>query len=107
MLFIDFEQGRRLRLQGLATTAEEDELCATYPGAQFIVRVQVTEVFGNCPRYIHQYRLIERSAYVPRCDQETPIPDWKRREEMGVLLPANDPARQLFSGRPASGAPRQ
>jgi uncharacterized protein len=107
MLFIDFEQGRRLRLQGIATIAEEDELCATYPGAQFVVRVQVTGVYGNCPRYIHKYHLVERSAYVPRRDQETPIPDWKRRNEVQVLLPANEPARQLFSCTPASEAPRQ
>jgi uncharacterized protein len=107
MLFMDFEQGRRLRLQGLATIAEVDELWATYPGAQFIVRVQVTEVYGNCPRYIHKYQLVERSAYVPRSDQETPIPDWKRRDEMRVLLPANEPARRRCSGTPESGAPRQ
>jgi uncharacterized protein len=107
MLFMDFEQGRRLRLQGIATIAEEDELCATYPGAQFMVRVQVTEVYGNCPRYIHKYQLVERSAYVSRSAQETPIPDWKRRDEMQGLLPANEPARQLCSGTPESGAPRQ
>ena len=105
MLFVDFEQRRRLRLQGTATIKEEDELCATYPGAQFIVRVQVTEVYGNCPRYIHKYQLVERSAYVPHSDQETPIPDWKRRDEMQILLPANEPARKLFSGTPESGVP--
>jgi hypothetical protein len=34
--------------------------------------------------------LVERSAYVPRSDQETPVPDWKRRDEMRVLLSANE-----------------
>ena len=75
MLFLDFEHGRRLRLQGMASIDEEDELLAAYPGAQFIVRVQVTEVYDNCPRYIHEYQLVERSAYVPRCDREPPIPN--------------------------------
>ena len=53
----------------------------TYPGAQFIVRVQVTEVYNNCPRYIHKYQLVERSQYVPRGDHEPPIPEWKLRVE--------------------------
>jgi uncharacterized protein len=97
MLFLDFEHGRRLRLQGMATINEEDELLAAYPGAQFIVRVQVTEVYNNCPCYIHKYQFVERSAYVPRCDREPPIPEWKRRPEVRDLLPANDPARPLVS----------
>ena len=32
MLFLDFEHGRRLRLQGMASIDEEDELLAAYPG---------------------------------------------------------------------------
>jgi uncharacterized protein len=75
MLFVDFEHARRLRLQGIATIREEDELLAVYSGAQFIVRVQATEVFVNCPRYIHKYQLVERSSYVPRSDREPPIPE--------------------------------
>jgi hypothetical protein len=55
MLFIDFAQQRRLRVQGVASIADEEPLVATYPGAQFVVRVQVTAVYGNCPRYIHKY----------------------------------------------------
>jgi uncharacterized protein len=98
MLFLDFEHGRRLRLQGMDTIDEEDELLEAYPGAQFIVRVQVTEVYNNCPRYIHKYQLVDRSAYVPRSDREPPIPEWKQRAEVRDLLPANDPARTLVSG---------
>ena len=37
-----------------------------YPEAQLVVRVRVREVFPNCPRYIHQMKLVERSAFVPR-----------------------------------------
>ena len=62
MLFIDFEQGRRLRLQGLASIWEADELLASYPGAQFIIRVRATEVYGNCPRYIHSREIGVRVA---------------------------------------------
>lgn len=100
MLFIDFEQGRRLRLQGIATIREADELLASSPGAQFIIRVQATEVYNNCPRYIHKYHLVERCQYVPRGDREPPIPEWKLRDDMRDLLPAHDPARKAFSGGP-------
>jgi hypothetical protein len=100
MLFIDFEQGRRLRLQGLASIREADELLASYPGAQFIIRVRATEVYGNCPRYIHKYQLVERSQYVPRADCAPPIPEWKLRDDMRDLLPAHDPARKVFRGGP-------
>ena len=65
---VDFEGQRRLRLQGIATTYEDDVLLPAYPGAQkFIVRVQVTEVYGNCPRYIHKYQRVEQLIEV--CSQ--------------------------------------
>ena len=95
MLFVDFEMQQRLRLQGVAEIDENDELINEYPGAQFIVRVQVTEVFRNCPRYIHKYKLVERSEYVPRSGQEPPVPEWKRDRELREALPANDPARKF------------
>jgi uncharacterized protein len=40
MLFIDFEKGRRLRLNGVASIDENDELMEHYPEAQFVVRVE-------------------------------------------------------------------
>jgi predicted pyridoxine 5'-phosphate oxidase superfamily flavin-nucleotide-binding protein len=93
MLFVDFEGQRRLRVQGVAEILEDDPLMVDYPGAQFIVRVQVNEVFRNCPRYIHKYKLVERSKFVPRDGHETPIAEWKLNPEVKDLLPANDPAR--------------
>jgi hypothetical protein len=78
MLFIDFEEQSRIRVNGVATIDELDPLKAEYPEAQFIVRVRATQVFNNCPRYIHKYQLVERSKYVPRAACETPFPDWKR-----------------------------
>jgi hypothetical protein len=61
--------------------------------AQFVVRVQAREVFPNCPRYIHNYRFVERSRFVPRVGCPTPVPEWKRSEWAKDALPANDPAR--------------
>jgi uncharacterized protein len=95
MLFIDFVSRRpsRLRLNGIASIDERDELIDQYPGAQFIVRVRATHVFPNCPRYIHRMALVERSRFVPREDRDTPIPDWKRSDWACDVLPENDPAR--------------
>jgi predicted pyridoxine 5'-phosphate oxidase superfamily flavin-nucleotide-binding protein len=98
LLFIDFERGRRMRLNGVATIEPQDPLLAEYPEAQFIVRVSTRQVFPNCPRYIHRYQLVERSTYVPHADCETPIPDWKRSEWAHDALPANDPARDPNRG---------
>ena len=95
LLFVDFANPRRLRLQGAVTMREEDELLKLYPGAQFIVRVQVTEAYSNCPRYVHKYQLVERSVYVPREGQETPIPEWKLNPKLEHLLPATDPTSKL------------
>ena len=51
LLFIDFTAARpsRLRLNGIGSIDTSDELIDEYPGAQFIVRVQATQVFPNCP----------------------------------------------------------
>jgi hypothetical protein len=96
MLFIDFysERPSRLRVNGRAGIDEADALLRAYPEAQFVVRVEVTEVFPNCPRYIHRMALVERSRFVPRADRETPVPDWKRTEWACDVLPVNDPARR-------------
>jgi uncharacterized protein len=93
MLFIDFGKGRRLRLNGVASVDEHDELMESYPEAQFVVRVRAREVFPNCPRYIHRYSLVERSRFVPKTSCPTPVPDWKRSEWAKDVLPTNDPAR--------------
>ncbi len=96
MLFIDFTSPRpsRLRLNGIASIDAEDDLAVGYPGAQFVVRVRATQVFPNCPRYIHRMALLERSRFVPRAEQETPVPSWKRSDWACDVLPAGDPARR-------------
>ncbi len=96
MLFIDFvsEHPSRLRLNGVAGIDERDELLDAYPEAQFVVRVQATQVFPNCPRYIHRMALVERSRFVPKVDRETPAPEWKRTDWARDVLPANDRARR-------------
>jgi predicted pyridoxine 5'-phosphate oxidase superfamily flavin-nucleotide-binding protein len=95
LLFIDFPNQWRLRLNGIASIDSSDPLLAEYPEAQLIVRVRATAVFPNCPRYIHKMETVERSQYVPRQGCQTPVPDWKRQESLRDVLPAGDPARQV------------
>jgi predicted pyridoxine 5'-phosphate oxidase superfamily flavin-nucleotide-binding protein len=93
LLFIDFERQRRMRVDGSAAIVSDDELLAVYPEAQFVVRVTARHIYPNCPRYIHHYQLVQRSAFVPHAHQETPIPAWKQTDWASDVLPAGDPAR--------------
>ena len=93
MLFIDFEQPNRLRVNGVATVDEDDPLRAELPGATLVVRVRTTQVFPNCNRYIHKMQLVERSPFVPTARRRAPIPDWKRMTWAQEYLPDGDPAR--------------
>lgn len=92
LLFIDFENGGRTRVQGTATVAADDRLLETWPGAQLVMRIHVTHEFPNCGRYVHRYALVERSTFVPRRKQVTPVPSWKRADWACDALPAHDPA---------------
>ena len=93
LLFIDFENQKRMRLNGEATLHRDDPLMRKYPEAQFIVRVRAREVFANCPRYIHKMKLVQRSRFVPKQECPTPVPGWKKGEWVADTLPENDPAR--------------
>ena len=100
LLFIDFEGRKRVRLNGVASVLDDDPLLAEYPEAQLVVRIDATEVFPNCPRYIHQYELVARSRFVPKERCETPVPQWKRSEWAHDVLsdddPANDPTKEVI-----------
>ena len=100
LLFIDFEGRKRMRLNGVASVDDADPLLQEYPEAQLVVRVDATEVFPNCPRYIHQYELVARSRFVPKAECETPVPQWKQSDWAHEVLPENDtatdPAREVI-----------
>jgi predicted pyridoxine 5'-phosphate oxidase superfamily flavin-nucleotide-binding protein len=93
LLFIDFENRKRLRYNGVAGIDFNDPLKAQFPEAQFVVRVRSREIFTNCPRYVHKLKLIERSRFVPKTGCVTPVPGWKTGEWVANDLPVNDPAR--------------
>jgi predicted pyridoxine 5'-phosphate oxidase superfamily flavin-nucleotide-binding protein len=85
-LFIDFERPYRLRLQGDAEVSEAPELLARFKEAELVVRVKITELWMNCPRYIHRYQRLKTSRYVPQDEIETPLCEWKRIDYIQDVL---------------------
>jgi len=104
MLFINFEKPHRLRLQGIASVDDNDPLLQEYSEAQLVVRVTVTEIFRNCPRYVHRYKKIQASEFVPRSTCDTPIAPWKRVDDIQTSLTAKDRARVEREGNLISRA---
>lgn len=102
LLFIDFEGGSRLRVNGRATIDDADPLLDGFPGALLVVRVTADAVFPNCRRYVHRYELVERSTFVPSASGDAPVPDWKLDPWFDGTLPAHDPARD--PSRPSAPA---
>jgi predicted pyridoxine 5'-phosphate oxidase superfamily flavin-nucleotide-binding protein len=92
LLFIDFEDPGRLRVNGRATLHEDDPLLAEFVGAQVIVRVCAEAIFPNCSRYIHKMLITELSTYVPSEGHTPPVPKWKQWPEFREVLPPGDPA---------------
>ncbi len=90
LLFLDFAESRRIRVNGTAQLGEGDPLLADCPGAVFIVRVTATQIFPNCPRYMHKMQLVEHSEYAPRTDYTPPVPAWKTFDVFRDALPARD-----------------
>jgi len=88
MLFVNFENPHRLRLQGIASINDNDPLLA-----ECAVRVTVSKIFSNFPRYVHRYKKIQTSEFVPRSTRETPLPPWKRMDDVQAFLSAKDCAR--------------
>ena len=93
MLFIDLCSPKRLRVNGAARIEPAGFVLPAYAEAQFVVVVDIREVFPNCPRYIHKFQLVERSAFVPHEGVPTPIPGWKQMDWARDVLPDGDPAR--------------
>ena len=72
LLFIDFQTPNRLRVQGRASVTEHDPLTPTFREAEPVVRVEVTEVWPNCPRH------------VPSEAAPTPMAGWKHIDSLQI-----------------------
>ena len=95
LLFIDLEKQTRLRVNGEATIDLNDPLMSEFPGARLMVRVKVREAFPNCPRYIPKMKLEEPSRFIPKPNEQAPVPEWKRSDWACDVLPADDPANEV------------
>jgi predicted pyridoxine 5'-phosphate oxidase superfamily flavin-nucleotide-binding protein len=92
MLFIRFDgSSYRLRVNGRAELIYDHPRLADYPGAKAIIRVEATEIFPNCPRYIPDLSANEPSEYLPRAGEPVPKPVWKDRDYIRPLLAETDP----------------
>ena len=98
MLFIDLESPGRRRVQGTAALHREHPMLAVYPEAQLLVEVSVTELWVNCPRYIHRYQKVDKAEHVPREGLETPLALWKRIDMLQPLLSEADQTRAKAAG---------
>lgn len=85
-LFIDFERPFRLRAQGVAEVSDAPEHTSCFKEAELVVRVKLTELWMNCPRYVHRYQRVAASRYVPQPDAETPLCEWKRIDGIQDVL---------------------
>ena len=84
MLFINFEKPHRLRLQGIASVDDNDPLLQEYSEAQLVVRVTVTDIFRNCPRYVHRYKNRCATPKPPIAAVSWPVPKWTVIAAMGT-----------------------
>jgi predicted pyridoxine 5'-phosphate oxidase superfamily flavin-nucleotide-binding protein len=98
LLFIDFTTPNRMRVQGDASIDPNDPWMMEFLEAQLVVRVKVTEVWPNCPRYVHRYEKVKASRYVPRTACEMPLAGWKRIDLVQADLPAKDQGRAATAG---------
>lgn len=98
LLFMDFERPHRLRIQGQATLEEDPAVMRNYPGAQMVVRVAITAIFQNCPRYVHRMQRLAQSRYVPAADGTAPLAGWKRIDAIQPVLAEYDRGKALQAG---------
>ncbi len=98
MLFIDQVTPNRLRVQADALIDRDPDLVASFPGAQFVVRCTVRQVFPNCARYIHRHARVETSKYVPDGTGAQPTPAWKRIDVFQDVLSDEERAATQVEG---------
>jgi uncharacterized protein len=99
LLFMDFVTPMRLRVQGSAQLTDDPDIVSLWPGAQFAIKVEITALITNCPRYIPRMQRLEGSRYVP--DLKTgaqPIPGWKRIDVIQGALPQRDQNKAELAG---------
>lgn len=99
LLFMDFVTPSRLRVQGDAALTDDPGIVGQWPGAQFAVKVAITALITNCPRYIPRMQRVAPSRYVPDpTTGEQAIPGWKRIDAIQGVLPQRDQGKADQAG---------
>ena len=98
LLFVDFETPNRLRVQGRAELTDSGPLVDSYPGADLVVQVAISQVWVNCSRYVHKMIRAESSPYVPDSAGIAPIALWKRIEGLDQFLSDKDKEAVAIAG---------
>jgi predicted pyridoxine 5'-phosphate oxidase superfamily flavin-nucleotide-binding protein len=98
ILFIDFENPHRVRFHGSASIESNDPLLSDYHEAELIVRVTLSKMWINCPRYIPKFQRVMPSRYVPQQSGRAPLAAWKRIDAVQDVLPARDHGRTAAAG---------
>ena len=98
LLFIDFETPHRVRVQGQASVSANDPMLSEFKDAEMVVRVAVSDVWVNCPRYVHNYKKVGQSRYAPTAACETPLAEWKRIDMLQDALPSKDAGKADKAG---------
>lgn len=91
MLFIrqDDEAGR-VRVHGTATVLTDDEVVATFEGADAVVQITIGRTFVNCPRYVHDLSSGEISTFAPAPGHVPPEPEWKQYDAFADVIPGSE-----------------
>jgi predicted pyridoxine 5'-phosphate oxidase superfamily flavin-nucleotide-binding protein len=88
LLFVEFSgERRKLRVNGIAELSDDPELLRGLPGAKLVVRITISDIFPNCPRYLPRLELAEPSPYNPRPHYQAPEPLWKSKPDLRDFLP--------------------
>jgi uncharacterized protein YndB with AHSA1/START domain/predicted pyridoxine 5'-phosphate oxidase superfamily flavin-nucleotide-binding protein len=98
LLFIDFENPRRLRIHGTATIQRDQAALTAFPGAELVMVVRIVEIFPNCPRYVHRYRRVAASPSLPDNQGVSEVAPWKNLDFIRDAIPHRDRARLEKAG---------
>jgi hypothetical protein len=60
--------------------------------AELAVIVSVSEIWMNCPRYVHRYQKVQTSRYAPAENAETPFCEWTRIDGIQDVLRPHETA---------------
>jgi predicted pyridoxine 5'-phosphate oxidase superfamily flavin-nucleotide-binding protein len=83
LLFLEFTgEKRKLRIHGYAEVTDVPEIVGKLPSAQLAVKVAVTDIFPNCPRYLPTLQQVDRSEFVEALGIQPLEPFWKSKPDL-------------------------